>query len=215
MPKQEPGTRIACPLPYELYADGKIEEAGDFFSIRVGANNKLFGKQSAGAPFYVYAYKDRDVEIRNYAVIAGDHLTDKWALDDFKDGIYHFCVHGPNGFFREFKGKRGGKPVTVLCNYVRHATKTAKLSGNIKVVINTGDASISQIDITDQYQKRVINKKKTANKDVQFIIGTTDTHGWYDFIIRVGKNDYSEWRFAGRLETGEWTRTDPAMGNLK
>jgi phospholipase C len=35
------------------------------------------------------------------------------------------------------------------------------------------------------------------------------THGWYDFAIRVAGLVY---RYAGRIETGKWSITDPAMG---
>src|SRR4029453_16529251 len=39
---------------------------------------------------------------RFYAVTPGDRIEDAWSLADFPDGAYHICMHGPNGFFREF-----------------------------------------------------------------------------------------------------------------
>jgi phospholipase C len=213
MPKQEAGSRPACALPYELYADGRTENNGKTFFIRLAAGNKVFGDQSAGAPFYVYAYRNDDVEIRNYAVVAGDALTDEWSLSGFKDDVYHFCVHGPNGFFREFKGKQEETSVSLVCNYAPQATKAEKL-GSIKVVIDPG-VSGKQFQVTDHYSNRVIKQTPRSPAGQTFLVPCTDNHNWYDFTVHAGKKNEFAWRFAGRIETGEWSRTDPAMGQLK
>ncbi len=82
LPRQEAGTRAACPIPYELAADG-LKDNKEAFSIRFEAGNKLFGSRAAGAPFLVYAPgKVRQVNgdfepgrIWNFAVRAGErHL---------------------------------------------------------------------------------------------------------------------------------------------
>jgi phospholipase C len=44
-------------------------------------------------------------------------------------------------------------------------------------------------------------------------IHTADTFGWYDFTIRVLGDERFEIRYAGRLETGGWSYSDPAMGS--
>lgn len=55
LPRQEDGTRPACPLPYELAADGSPGSDGQSFVIRFSAGRELFGERAAGAPFRVYA----------------------------------------------------------------------------------------------------------------------------------------------------------------
>jgi phospholipase C len=35
------------------------------------------------------------------------------------------------------------------------------------------------------------------------------SQGWYDFTVRT---EDVTWRFAGRVETGKWSITDPSMG---
>jgi phospholipase C len=35
------------------------------------------------------------------------------------------------------------------------------------------------------------------------------SHGWYDVSVTAGALRY---RYAGRIETGAWSVTDPAMG---
>ena len=112
---QEPGTRPACPLPYELSAHGEMSADGRYFLISLGAGNKIFGKRAAGAPFNVYL---RDVRVgsaahrvgnvRNnlsaasYAVKAGDVLQDKIDLARFRGDDFEIEVFGPNGFYRQF-----------------------------------------------------------------------------------------------------------------
>ena len=106
MPQQEKGARPACSLPYEIYADGNIDNENKNFEIIVKANNKLFKEKSAGSPFIIYArnYLQKDFTEKKYAVTAGNSLHDSWLLSDFENNNYHLQVYGPNGFFREFKG---------------------------------------------------------------------------------------------------------------
>src|SRR5690606_8481475 len=65
MPKQETGIRPSCPLPYELYAEGKATE--EAFDLYFHVGNTIFGGRSSGAPFTVYA----NGAIRHYAIKAG------------------------------------------------------------------------------------------------------------------------------------------------
>jgi phospholipase C len=215
MPRQEPGTRPACPLPYELYVNGGVEGEGKRFTIQFGVGNKVFEEKSAGAPFYVYAYKNGKVEVRNYAVVAGDSIKDSWSIDEKGDDGYHFCVHGPNGFYREFKGPKSDPGFNVQCLSARHAVKQDKLTGDIELVIKPTGNKLATLGLTDHYRRRsrpVDNKNQPAGKEKRIIIPCTDQHGWYDFTIH-DDNRKLTWRFAGRVETGNWTRTDPAMGH--
>jgi phospholipase C len=115
---QEPGTRPACALPYELSVDGILQDGGRF-QISFAAGNRLFGACSAGAPFHVYsptkvktAKGDTTEAGRcwHYAVAAGDAIHGAWSIEDFADGVYQLHVHGPNGFLRAFQGTRSSPP---------------------------------------------------------------------------------------------------------
>ncbi len=55
MSQQETGTKPANPLPYQLYANGILSKDKKSFEIKMEAKNNVFGKQSAGSPFNVYA----------------------------------------------------------------------------------------------------------------------------------------------------------------
>ena len=131
--RQETGIRAASPLPYQLYADGKLSDDKKRFEIKLQAQNAIFGDLSAGSPFNVYAPGEylapgnegkqekifEPVRAWHYAVKAGDTLTDNWPLDAFKGRDYHLRVYGPNGFFREFAGSANDPLLQVDCEYKR------------------------------------------------------------------------------------------------
>jgi len=44
------------------------------------------------------------------------------------------------------------------------------------------------------------------------VVESAHDHGWYDFSVTIGGNPGYQQRFAGRVETGRWSISDPAMG---
>ncbi len=37
---------------------------------------------------------------------------------------------------------------------------------------------------------------------------------WYDFGLKIERFETFQRRFAGRVETGQWSFSDPAMGGI-
>lgn len=205
MARQEAGTRPSCALPYELYADALIDPARGTIQLTMKAGNRQFGEQSAGSPFTVYAlgaYKGEKGRSWSYAAAAGEHVRDKWTIDDFEGGRYHVRVYGPNGFFREFRGQRSDPAMQVLCTYE---------GGTLKVKIDP--TRNHQVIITDNVYKKGGPTKMLDVTGKESASIKTDQHGgWYDFSIRLSGNDSFEMRYAGRVETGKASTSDPAMG---
>src|SRR5699024_9553945 len=112
MPKQESGIRPSCALPYELYIEENLDRKNKQFGLTFAVGNKVFGSKSAGSPFNLYmpgkyAKKEGEYEqqgSRYYAVVAGGKVEDAWPIRSFENNIYHLKAHGPNGFYREYKG---------------------------------------------------------------------------------------------------------------
>jgi phospholipase C len=46
------------------------------------------------------------------------------------------------------------------------------------------------------------------------VLDLIKTYGWYDFTVKVKGNDSFEKRYAGRVETGKESFTDPMMGGV-
>jgi phospholipase C len=212
MPRQEEGISNSCALPYELTVNGRL--SGKVFAIEFQVGNTLFKKKAAGAPFNVYApgkYQSRHnnkmeaVRTWSYAVSAGDELTDKWPLSQFENEEYHLKVYGPNGFFREFKGDKNDPKMEVYCH-------NEEFTGNLNIEFSS--SAMYSIEIKDNGYKSgdhsfVIPGKGSIRLDL------SQSFGWYDFTVRAKGYTTFEQRFAGRVETGKASFTDPLMGRVK
>jgi phospholipase C len=205
MSKQEPGTRPANPLPYELYADGSLSADGKSFVLMMKAGTAVHGARSVGAPFNVYLRDEQTMVAGTYVVKAGDTLTQSFPV---KDGKYSIDVHAPNGFFRSFHGTSTA-PVIVQAVYEQ---KSGRLSGNIALQVKNAGKSRVQIAVTDHsYGLAPVRKNVAAGATENVVMWSGKSHGWYDVSVST---ENGEVRYAGRVETGATSITDPAMGGL-
>ncbi len=207
VPNQEKGIRNSNALPYELYADGKLSADKKSFELTLECGNKLLGDKAEGSPFQVYApgiYKNEPVHVRSYALSRTDTLKDSWALSDFEKNNYHLRVYGPNGFYREFRGNANDPAITVNAQY-------DKSSGNLVLQINC--TGTQHIEITDNAYKA---KKKTliVKGNARLPVDVSKSFGWYDVSVKQPAAQDYEQRFAGRVETGKDSKTDPFMGRV-
>jgi phospholipase C len=71
------------------------------------------------------------------------------------------------------------------------------------------------IEITDNVYKSAKRIKSIAKSSESTIpIDTSKSFGWYDFTIRIKGNSIFEKRYAGHIETGRPSKTDPFMGRV-
>jgi phospholipase C len=226
MALQEKGVRPSCGLNYQLYADGKLNLEKGSFDIRFKAGDEVFGKSSLGSPFNVYANRYRhsgkdgllymDLKTWAFAVKAADQLEASWLLNEFENNIYHLCIYGPNGFFREYMGTAEDPEIQVRCTYQERQKNN--LTGNIEIHFNNPSDKGYQVLITDNaYNSTAINRTlppKTGDTDLIIPMDLSRQYGWYDFTITVEGLDKFEKRYAGRVETGRSGFSDPFMGRV-
>ncbi len=214
LPKQEPGTRRSCPLPYQLMVDGALNKDRTAFAIRFEVMKDLFGDRTVGVPFIVYATTAKGLMVRHYAVAAGEILDDSWPLDAFDKGQYHLRVHGPNGFFREFQGDNNDPRLNIALEYLRVNPNEQALSGRVGInVVHRGSLPNFTIVIQDgSYGSESIQGITPKGESRQFVVETAKSSGWYDLSVRITGSERFEKRYAGRVETGKWSISDPAMG---
>jgi phospholipase C len=221
-PLQEPGMRPSCALPYELEADGALGEDRTTFAVEFGAGNALFGDLSAGAPFHVYAAAPVRVagaqaavfeagRTWSYAVSAGDRIADKWKLDDFSGGAYFLRVHGPNGFFREFRGSAGDPRLTVG---LKAARSNGAATGDGALTLGNSDlekpVTLVIEDVKYGERARVVTLGPSSKSGI--LLHSSRSFGWYELKVTVrGVPGYSR-IYAGRIETGRESFSDPQMG---
>jgi phospholipase C len=217
LPHQEPGVRRSCPLPYEIGAEGSLNDKRTHYKIRLEARRDRFGNRSAGAAFTVYALRDvGDMQVRNYAVAAGEALEDSWLLSDFAHGVYCLRVYGPNGFYREFCGSKEEPPIDIRFSDASSRPNGAGPALDVEVIVANRDPTQSYtIELSDNAYKTPVQSRKIAAKEqVKLTIKTRKSSGWYD--VSVACTGWSGFRksYAGRVEIGDWSISDPAMGRV-
>ena len=160
MPRQEPGTRPARPVGYDLdvvewHVPGHV---GVTFVNRgrLGAHVQARLIAPAGDP-------------HSYTVGAGDRLAATWPAGD----AYDVHLHGPNGFFRRLRGagddtvrvrveQRGGRRLGVVVDAPR----------GVEVVVRDGYAGTLRL------------------RGGRAVLDTTAASGWYDLTVSVPGSDW-------------------------
>jgi phospholipase C len=196
LPLQETGTRPSRALPYVLHVEPQLDERRHLSLLFRNGGTKA-------AVFHVYDRQRLDLLPRRYTVERGKLLTDTWAPSL---GGWDLFVLGPGGFLRTFSGQLRGdtEPVDVDLHYlpaVRSVELTARNVGRHDVTL----AIEANAYRTDGPWALDLPGGKRAQR--RFTLA--DSGNWYDFTVR---GDGFERRFAGRLETGRPSTSDPAIG---
>lgn len=194
---QEPGTRPARALPYELHVDGRIEQSNSVLAVTF--SNR--GKQ--GAHFWAY-FNDTSVAPRSYTVEAGKQLVDTWPLQ--ADIPYQLSVYGVNGFFRRFSGigDRNGAEVTTrydISNGTVHLIVTLKNNGKAPLRLTVSDHAYGT-------GTRAYELAPGARRNDRWNL--SGQFNWYDLIVSEKDSENFQQRIAGHVENGQPSITDPA-----
>ncbi|WMD22674.1 phospholipase C, phosphocholine-specific [Achromobacter seleniivolatilans] len=204
-PVQEKGYRYSRALPYELHTSGRSQPSmGNMWLLFSNT-----GKQAA--VFHVYDRLHLDRLPRRYTVEPDKQLEGSW--DTAADGgKYDLWVLGPNGYHRHFAGDLA-------------LARTSQIDAEIRVCydIANGDVYVSFINSgKDACTFNVTpNAYYTNNERWSFTVpagSKVEQHwalagsgSWYDFTVHLAEDPAYVRRFAGRVETGKSSVTDPAM----
>jgi phospholipase C len=197
LPHQELGVRQARAIPYVLQANG--HDAGTRFRI------EFVSARGAAAVFQVGEAGSTD-EPRTYTVEPRKHLADTW---DASSG-YDLSVYGPNGFFRNFTGGEPGRQSEDLAVEASSHDRQNDVHLSIR---NRGNRPI-EVNVFDRYtsQTKKVSLKLGQARTERWSLSST--HGWYDLIVTLAGDARFRARYAGHIENGEDSITDPAMGGL-
>ncbi|MDB5419296.1 MAG: phospholipase phosphocholine-specific, partial [Phenylobacterium sp.] len=196
-PVQATGVRPSRALPYSAEANVRFEDGKLLLDLAE------FGRQAV----VLHAYDLLDLERvpRRYTIGSGQTLTDAWALSG---GAYDLYVLGPNGFHRRFRGV--GEPGLTVSGGQDHLTH--QFGPNLQ---NRGKRAVEVVVSPNAYARaRPRWRHRLAAGDSH--AGLWDppwaTGGWYDYSVTVAGDPRYVWRFAGRIEGGGHSISDPAMG---
>ncbi len=207
LPRQALGTRPSRALPYELHVSARADAAGGKVQLLLSNTGK------AGAVFHVYDKLNLDRLPRRYALEAGKTLDDTWSATADNAGLYDLWVLGPNGFHRHFKGdlnalRAGGSalPEVRVCYDIANGNVYLQMS-------NTGTKAAKFVVQAKAYREdgpwvATVAGGATSEQHWQL----ADSGRWYDFAVTCDADPTYYRRFAGRVETGKHSISDPAMG---
>ena len=201
LPVQESGTRPARPVPYQLHAEGSANFANGSFDIQFANAGKTA----------VYQVRSGNSALGpwTYTVGKGAVVSDTWPITANGLATYDLAVNGPNGFLRAFKGSVSGNDkanVEVRSSYDAH-------TNGIRVIVrNLGSATV-EVRITDAYSGSVHPIHLKAGETASKYSERHQTYGWYDFTVEVASDATFVYQLAGHIETGEESRTDPAIAS--
>jgi phospholipase C len=192
---QEPGTRPSRATPYVLQVNARTSDDGKVTLQFVNS-----GQQ--GAVFHVYDMQHLERIPRRYTVEAQKVLEDSAWHGAGADASYDLVVFSTNGFVRTFKGSATATLELQLDYDVAAGAILARLS-------NTGAAPVEVLVAANAYREDgpwsfTVAPNGTAANNWSLV----QSANWYDFTVRSAG---FEWRFAGRMENGRDSLSDPAM----
>ena len=197
MPTQEPGTRPARPLPYEIYTHSRIEAGKQVWIDFLNAGH-------AGTAFYAFDGSAPHMPPRRYSISAGDKLSDYWP---FLAGKYDLSLWGPNGYHNQFRGdSAAASQPEVEVRYDRHSGDvTLKLS-------NTGSQSCT-LKIVNAYAPDATPHSHSiaSGAFVEDRWHLAASSGWFDLSVTTSEAPDFLRRFAGHVETGKPSTSDPGI----
>lgn len=210
--KQEPGTRPACALPYELYCDGGLDADGQTITLHLQAGTKVHKHLSSGAPFNVYSHniqQEGGMRSSTYAVAAGDNMAVNVDSGLSDNNIYNISVHAPNGFYRKFTGRKNGIKLLAECKYMPSGKESILLC-----LKNMGHEPLEiHCNVPEHPSLHVLHVP--AHGSIKQEISLAHSSMWYDLTLTTPKEPEFSYVFAGHVDNGHHSITDPAMGLIQ
>ncbi|RKS84283.1 phospholipase C [Motilibacter peucedani] len=195
VPAQERGVRPARALPYELHADG---------SVLASRLHLAFANTGEAAAVLQLRSADPGAAPRTYTVGAGHELADTIAV---AGPVYDYEIHGPNGFFRGLRGgtSAGCVDVGVTTTYHHQRIQLA--------LTNNGDAKVD-VTVHERYSGETTTLSVQPRVTRSRSWSLHDSGGWYELTVIAAQDDGFVRVYAGHLENGRDSITDPLMGGL-
>ena len=195
--------RPARALPYVLHAHGAVDAGDGAFRIDFGNTG------DATAVFHVRS-GNGDEAPRSYTVEPRKQLADVWTVTSSGAASdYDLSVYGPNGFLRAFKGGISGARARLDVR-----ARYDETGHGIVLEIANQAHHTAKVHVLDHYTGRRIEAELKPGARFSKHWSLKRVFGWYDLVVTVEGDAGFEYQFAGHVETGKGSISDPAMGGL-
>jgi phospholipase C len=179
---------------------------------RVDRAKRTVGLQfhNAGKVGAVFHVRAGDGARGPWSYTVGAHAELKDTLSEGESG-YEFSVYGPNGFYRAFEGRFAGVDVGVTAKHVTIADEDGEPHPSIALTLRNESETVREITIYDGYRKVIHQLTLTRGEMAERHWALKETSGWYDLLVEADGDAKFRRHFAGHVETGRDSISDPAM----
>ena len=198
MPVQESGARLLRAAPYELH----VHASQDAGSVRLEFVN---GGRTA-VVFHTYSAIE-PTALKTYTVNFGTQLVDTWALATVSggDATYDLTITAPNGFLRRFAGGSDGVSQEVTASYEAER-------GDIHLTLVNSSRTPVTFTVTDNsYGQPAQSVEVPPGVTLRRELHLAASHSWYDLTVTSNADAAFIRRFAGHVETGRPSLSDPVL----
>jgi phospholipase C len=199
---QEKGTRPSRALPYEMHTSARVQNAS---TVQLLFSNT----GSVGTVFHVYDRNNLAAIPRRYTVEAGKQLDDTWDASA-QGGKYNLWVYANNGFVRTFAGDASVTAAATFQPEVQVCYDPDE--SQIYVKVHNSGTTAGTVTVTSNAYRTdgpwTLDVPAGAGAVAMQHWTISDAGNWYDFTVT---GDNFERRFAGRMETGKDSVSDPLM----
>jgi phospholipase C len=205
MPRQEPGQRLARALPYSFEADASVDlsaqnvtiafenggEVGAFFQVRTAQSAANTGK---GTGPWGYTLDTRKRQ-----------LSDTWSPTAGTG--YDLSVYGANGFFRRFAGG-----LTKTSANLQIQVQPEIIGELLLLTIGNVADKATSVTVANQYTGRQEHFPLARHGRITVPVLIETSFRWYDLIITDGSDSSFLRHYAGHIENGLESLSDPHIG---
>jgi phospholipase C len=207
--KQDKTQVALLPLGYDFNVFSRIIiEAGKPDKLQLTFRNR--GSIGVALNAYSYVKEDEGRGAWFYALAkaakpdAPVEVIDAYDLAR-RGGKYEFAVHAPNGYLSEFRGDANDANQRLIADIVD--VRAEANATKVRFDFGAWPKDNGELTMINAYTGDTVTvAARTAS------ISTATRDGWYDvaFIDKAGTNYLR--RYAGHLENGVMSKTDPAIG---
>jgi len=196
LPQQESGTRPSRALPYEFHVHGEAD-------LHTGKVNVSFENSGEAGVFFQVRSGDGVTGPWGYTVGPRAESSDTYSPSQ---GAYDFSIYGPNGFLRTLAGSLSPHAANLEIKAFYDT-----LTPGITLEIRNVTSAKLKVSVQSAYNGHTTAVELNPGESRIEFWSAGASFGWYDLTVTVNSDPSFQRQFAGHIETGKDSVSDPAI----